>query len=76
MNGGDACWVCVCTRLLIVLCVVKAYTEPTAGYLHGQPMYTGHPQGVVVQQGGTVTTIVTSQTVQQVMHNSLYFVRF
>ncbi|KAG7261870.1 hypothetical protein CRUP_016955 [Coryphaenoides rupestris] len=47
--------------------VIQAYTEPTAGYLHGQPMYTGHPQGVVVQQGGTVTTIVTSQTVQQEM---------
>lgn len=47
---------------------VKAYTEPTASYLHGQPVYPGHQQGVVVQQGGTVTTIVTSQTVQQVIH--------
>uniref|UniRef100_A0A087X778 [histone H3]-lysine(36) N-trimethyltransferase n=1 Tax=Poecilia formosa TaxID=48698 RepID=A0A087X778_POEFO len=45
--------------------VIQAYTEPTAGYLHGQPVYPGHQQGVVVQQGGTVTTIVTSQTVQQ-----------
>ncbi|XP_008430795.1 histone-lysine N-methyltransferase SETD2 isoform X2 [Poecilia reticulata] len=47
--------------------VIQAYTEPTAGYLHGQPVYPGHQQGVVVQQGGTVTTIVTSQTVQQEM---------
>ena len=48
---------------------LKAYTEPTASYLHGQPVYPGHQQGVVVQQqGGTVTTIVTSQTVQQVTH--------
>lgn len=47
------------------LCL-KAYTEPTASYLHGQAVYPGHQQGVVVQQGGTVTTIVTSQTVQQV----------
>lgn len=45
---------------------LKAYTEPTASYLQGQPVYPGHQQGVVVQQGGTVTTIVTSQTVQQV----------
>lgn len=42
---------------------LKAYAEPTASY---QPVYAGHQQGVVVQQGGTVTTIVTSQTVQQV----------
>ena len=47
---------------------VKAYADPTAGYLHGPPVYTGHQQGVVVQQGGTVTTIVTSQTVQPVTH--------
>ncbi|XP_030605295.1 histone-lysine N-methyltransferase SETD2 isoform X3 [Archocentrus centrarchus] len=46
--------------------VIQAYTEPTASYLHGQPVYPGQ-QGVVVQQGGTVTTIVTSQTVQQEM---------
>lgn len=48
--------------------VLKAYSEPTASYLHSQPVYSGHQQGVVVQQGGTVTTIVTSQTVQQVVH--------
>uniref|UniRef100_A0A4W6DRK6 [histone H3]-lysine(36) N-trimethyltransferase n=1 Tax=Lates calcarifer TaxID=8187 RepID=A0A4W6DRK6_LATCA len=47
--------------------VIQAYTEPTASYLHGQPVYPGHQQGVVVQQGSTVTTIVTSQTVQQEM---------
>ncbi|XP_076826896.1 histone-lysine N-methyltransferase SETD2 [Brachyhypopomus gauderio] len=47
--------------------VIQAYTEPAAGYLHGQQVYAGHQQGVVVQQGGTVTTIVTSQTVQQEM---------
>lgn len=47
--------------------VIQAYTEPTASYLHGQPVYPGHQQGVLVQQGGTVTTIVTSQTVQQEM---------
>ncbi|KAL7875310.1 hypothetical protein SRHO_G00062800 [Serrasalmus rhombeus] len=47
--------------------VIQTYTEPTTGYLHGQQVYTGHQQGVVVQQGGTVTTIVTSQTVQQEM---------
>ncbi|XP_034030834.1 histone-lysine N-methyltransferase SETD2 isoform X2 [Thalassophryne amazonica] len=47
--------------------VIQAYSEPTASYLHGQPVYTGHQQGVVLQQGGTVTTIVTSQTVQQDM---------
>lgn len=46
--------------------VIQAYTEPAASYLHGQPVYPGQ-QGVVVQQGGTVTTIVTSQTVQQEM---------
>uniref|UniRef100_A0A669DYM6 [histone H3]-lysine(36) N-trimethyltransferase n=1 Tax=Oreochromis niloticus TaxID=8128 RepID=A0A669DYM6_ORENI len=46
--------------------VIQAYTDPTASYLHGQPVYPGQ-QGVVVQQGGTVTTIVTSQTVQQEM---------
>lgn len=53
---------------LIALVCLKAYTESTASYLHGQPVYPGHQQGVVVQQGGTVTTIVTSQTVQQVTH--------
>jgi hypothetical protein len=47
-------------------CSGQAYADPAANYLHGQPVYTGHQQGVVVQQGGTVTTIVTSQTVQQV----------
>ncbi|KTF75336.1 hypothetical protein cypCar_00033330 [Cyprinus carpio] len=47
--------------------VIQTYTEPAASYLHGQQVYTGHQQGVVVQQGGTVTTIVTSQTVQQEM---------
>ena len=51
---------------------MKAYTEPTASYLHGQPVYPGHQQGVVVQQGGTVTTIVTSQTVQQVTAYLVY----
>lgn len=51
---------------LTLLCPLQAYSEPTANYLHGQPVYPGHQQGVVVQQGGTVTTIVTSQTVQQV----------
>lgn len=45
---------------------MQTYTEPATGYLHGQQVYAGHQQGVVVQQGGTVTTIVTSQTVQQV----------
>lgn len=49
---------------------MKAYTEPTANYLHSQPVYPGHQQGVVVQQGGTVTTIVTSQTVQQVAYTA------
>uniref|UniRef100_A0A4W4FTH6 [histone H3]-lysine(36) N-trimethyltransferase n=1 Tax=Electrophorus electricus TaxID=8005 RepID=A0A4W4FTH6_ELEEL len=47
--------------------VIQTYTEPAAGYLHGQQVYAGHQQGVVVQQGGTVTTIVTSQAVQQDM---------
>lgn len=47
--------------------ILKAYTEPTTSYLHGQSVYPGHQQGVVVQQAGTVTTIVTSQTVQQVV---------
>uniref|UniRef100_A0A674BV90 [histone H3]-lysine(36) N-trimethyltransferase n=1 Tax=Salmo trutta TaxID=8032 RepID=A0A674BV90_SALTR len=50
--------------------VLQAYADPAANYLHGQQVYTGHQQGVVVQQGGTVTTIVTSQTVQQ-MPNAL-----
>lgn len=50
---------------------VQTYTEPAASYLHGQQVYTGHQQGVVVQQGGTVTTIVTSQTVQQVCNSGL-----
>lgn len=52
-------------------CCVQTYTEPAANYLHGQQVYTGHQQGVVVQQGGTVTTIVTSQTVQQVCKSCL-----
>ncbi|XP_030639125.1 histone-lysine N-methyltransferase SETD2 [Chanos chanos] len=53
--------------------VIQTYTEPTASYLHSQQVYAGHQQGVVVQQGGTVTTIVTSQTVQQelVVPNSI-----
>uniref|UniRef100_A0A672LS57 [histone H3]-lysine(36) N-trimethyltransferase n=1 Tax=Sinocyclocheilus grahami TaxID=75366 RepID=A0A672LS57_SINGR len=51
--------------------VIQTYTEPAASYLHGQQVYTGHQQGVVVQQGGTVTTIVTSQTVQQVCNSGL-----
>lgn len=52
---------------------MKAYTEPTANYLHSQPVYPGHQQGVVVQQGGTVTTIVTSQTVQQVAYTAFLY---
>lgn len=64
INGG---FVSVCVLWWCVV-FVKTYTEPAASYLHGQPVYTGHQQGVVVQQGGTVTTIVTSQTVQQVTH--------
>lgn len=55
---------------------MKAYTEPTANYLHSQPVYPGHQQGVVVQQGGTVTTIVTSQTVQQVTHSGSLSLNF
>ena len=58
---------------MFVLCLCQqAYSENASGYLHGQPVYTGHQQGVVVQQGGTVTTIVTSQTVQQVTHTLLF----
>lgn len=49
-----------------IVSFLKAYTDPAAGYLHSQPVYPGHQQGLVVQQGGTVTTIVTSQT--QVTH--------
>lgn len=55
---------------------MKAYTEPTANYLHSQPVYPGHQQGVVVQQGGTVTTIVTSQTVQQVTYTVFLSLNF
>ncbi|KAG7469756.1 hypothetical protein MATL_G00132080 [Megalops atlanticus] len=47
--------------------IQQTYTEPSAGYLQGQQVYTGHQQGVVLQQAGTVTTIVTAQTVQQEM---------
>lgn len=48
------------------MCVCfQTYTEPTS-YLHSQQVYSAHQQGLVVQQGGTVTTIVTSQPVQQV----------
>lgn len=57
-------------KFQIYISILKAYTEPTANYLHSQPVYPGHQQGVVVQQAGTVTTIVTSQTVQQVGHTA------
>lgn len=44
----------------------QAYAEPATGYLQGQPVYSSHQQGVVLQQAGTVTTIVTAPAVQQV----------
>uniref|UniRef100_A0A8C9SZL9 [histone H3]-lysine(36) N-trimethyltransferase n=1 Tax=Scleropages formosus TaxID=113540 RepID=A0A8C9SZL9_SCLFO len=45
--------------------VIQTYAEPATGYIQGQPVYTAHQQGVVLQQAGTVTTIVTAPTVQQ-----------
>lgn len=51
--------------------VIQAYTDPAAGYLHSQPVYPGHQQGLVVQQGGTVTTIVTSQTQELIVPNNI-----
>ncbi|XP_048880874.1 histone-lysine N-methyltransferase SETD2 isoform X2 [Brienomyrus brachyistius] len=45
--------------------VIQAYAEPATGYLQGQPVYSSHQQGVVLQQAGTVTTIVTAPAVQQ-----------
>ncbi|KAJ0047433.1 hypothetical protein NL108_001194 [Boleophthalmus pectinirostris] len=50
--------------------VIQAYTDPTGNYLHSQPVYPGQ-QGVVVQQGGTVTTIVTSQTQELIVPNNI-----
>ncbi|MFT7805429.1 histone-lysine N-methyltransferase SETD2 isoform X1 [Arapaima gigas] len=45
--------------------VIQTYAEPATGYLQGQPVYTTHQQSVVLQQAGTVTTIVTAPAVQQ-----------
>ncbi|KAK7886399.1 hypothetical protein WMY93_026020 [Mugilogobius chulae] len=50
--------------------VIQAYTDPAGNYLHSQPVYPGQ-QGVVVQQGGTVTTIVTSQTQELIVPNNI-----
>ncbi|CDQ94379.1 unnamed protein product [Oncorhynchus mykiss] len=52
--------------------VLQAYADPAANYLHGQPVYTGHQQGVVVQQGGTTSCLFTclSSSVQE-MPNTL-----
>ncbi|KAJ0000351.1 hypothetical protein NQD34_012193 [Periophthalmus magnuspinnatus] len=50
--------------------VIQAYADPAGNYLHSQPVYPGQ-QGVVVQQGGTVTTIVTSQTQELIVPNNI-----
>ncbi|KAM4705207.1 histone-lysine N-methyltransferase SETD2 [Rhinophrynus dorsalis] len=38
--------------------MVQSYTQPGLQYIPGQQIYATHPQGVVVQQAPTVTTLV------------------
>ncbi|XP_075444214.1 histone-lysine N-methyltransferase SETD2 isoform X3 [Ascaphus truei] len=38
--------------------IVQSYAPPSLQYIPGQQIYAAHPQGVVVQQGPTVTAIV------------------
>uniref|UniRef100_H3AEJ3 [histone H3]-lysine(36) N-trimethyltransferase n=1 Tax=Latimeria chalumnae TaxID=7897 RepID=H3AEJ3_LATCH len=40
--------------------IVQSYAQPGTPYIQGQPVYTTHPQGAVVQQPTTVTTIVAA----------------
>ncbi|XP_066547383.1 histone-lysine N-methyltransferase SETD2 [Amia ocellicauda] len=53
--------------------VIQSYAQPVASFLQGQQVYGSHQQGMVVQQEGAVTTIVTAQPVQQelMVSNSL-----